>query len=165
MTALLMDIGNSRLKWGVLDDHAIRRTGHISQQKIREQRPLFCHSDPYNMVEFTFFKIVDFRSALNQSSLSNDIKGYSKIFQLTMKRLTKILGNFPYNMILHTAPLRRRKKKGYWETIEEDYHWHIEIMPRLTRVAGFEWGSGFYINPVPPEEACRYLKETNNVPA
>lgn len=37
MTALLMDIGNSRLKWGVLDDHAIRRTGHISQQKIREQ--------------------------------------------------------------------------------------------------------------------------------
>ena len=37
MTALLMDIGNSRLKWGVLDDHAIHRTGHISQQKIREQ--------------------------------------------------------------------------------------------------------------------------------
>ncbi len=37
MTALLLDIGNSRLKWGVLDDHAIRRTGHISQQKIREQ--------------------------------------------------------------------------------------------------------------------------------
>lgn len=37
MTALLMDIGNSRLKWGVLEDHAIRRTGHISQQKIREQ--------------------------------------------------------------------------------------------------------------------------------
>lgn len=37
MTALLMDIGNSRLKWGVLDDDAIRRTGHISQQDIREQ--------------------------------------------------------------------------------------------------------------------------------
>ena len=37
MTALLMDIGNSRLKWGVLDDQAIRRTGHISQQKIRDQ--------------------------------------------------------------------------------------------------------------------------------
>lgn len=37
MTALLLDIGNSRLKWGVLDEDGIRRTGHISQQKIREQ--------------------------------------------------------------------------------------------------------------------------------
>ena len=37
MTALLLDIGNSRLKWGVLDGHEIRRTGHISQQKIRER--------------------------------------------------------------------------------------------------------------------------------
>ena len=36
---------------------------------------------------------------------------------------------------------------------------HIEIMPRLTRVAGFEWGSGFYINPTPPEEAAKYLRD------
>ncbi|MCQ9206274.1 MAG: DUF4931 domain-containing protein [Omnitrophica bacterium] len=89
---------------------------------------------------------------------------YSKIFQLTMKKLVHTLGDFPYNIILHTAPCRR-KQKGYWETIEQDYHWHIEIMPRLTQVAGFEWGSGFYINPTPPEEACKYLKETNNVAA
>jgi len=93
----------------------------------------------------------------------SDIKSYSKIFQLTLKKLTNTLGDFPYNIILHTAPFRRRKKKGYWETIEEDYHWHVEIMPRLTQVAGFEWGSGFYINSVPPEDACKYLKETNGV--
>ena len=37
MTSLLLDIGNSRLKWGVLDDGAIRRTGHISQEAIRDQ--------------------------------------------------------------------------------------------------------------------------------
>ena len=48
---------------------------------------------------------------------------------------------------------------GHWKTIEEDYHWHIELIPRLTRVAGFEWGSGFYINPTPPEEAAKYLRE------
>ena len=94
-----------------------------------------------------------------------DIKAYSKIFQLTMEKLAKTLGNFPYNIVLHTAPFRRRKKKGYWETIQDDYHWHIEIMPRLTQVAGFEWGSGFYINPTPPEEACKYLKGTKNVSA
>ena len=38
-------------------------------------------------------------------------------------------------------------------------HWHLEIMPRLTRVEGFERGSGFYINPTPPEEAAKYLRE------
>lgn len=37
MSALLMDVGNSRIKWGVLDDGAIRRTGHISRQRITEQ--------------------------------------------------------------------------------------------------------------------------------
>ncbi|MCX5686087.1 MAG: galactose-1-phosphate uridylyltransferase, partial [Candidatus Omnitrophica bacterium] len=43
--------------------------------------------------------------------------------------------------------------------IERDYHWHFEILPILTRVAGFEWGSGFYINPLPPEDACKAVKE------
>jgi len=42
----------------------------------------------------------------------------------------------------------------------EHYHWHIEIIPRLTKMAGFEWGTGFYINPTPPEEATTYLRET-----
>jgi len=91
------------------------------------------------------------------SMTKDDIANFSKIFQTTMKMLAETLGNFPYNIILHTAPFRRRKRKGYWETIENDYHWHIEIMPRLTQVAGFEWGSGFYINPVAPESACNYL--------
>ena len=39
------------------------------------------------------------------------------------------------------------------------YHWHIEVMPALTQVAGFEWGSGFHINPVPPEEAAEFLRK------
>jgi len=39
--------------------------------------------------------------------------------------------------------------------------WHIEIFPRLTRVAGFEWGSGFYINPVPPEQAAAFLRDVD----
>jgi UDPglucose--hexose-1-phosphate uridylyltransferase len=39
------------------------------------------------------------------------------------------------------------------------YHWHFEIMPKLTKVAGFEWGTGFYINPTPPEEAAEYMRE------
>lgn len=75
-------------------------------------------------------------------------------------RLRKVIGDFPFNFVLHTAPFRRdAEKKHYWETIDRDYHWHFEILPILTRVAGFEWGSGFYINPLPPEDACKAVKE------
>ena len=38
------------------------------------------------------------------------------------------------------------------------YHWHLEILPKLARTAGFEWGTGFYINPTSPEEATRVLR-------
>ncbi|MFH1778819.1 MAG: DUF4931 domain-containing protein [Candidatus Omnitrophota bacterium] len=84
--------------------------------------------------------------------------GLAKVFKVVLQKLRKALSDPPYNFILHTAPFRT-PKAGYWRTIDEDFHWHIEIIPRLTRVAGFEWGSGFYINPTPPEEAARYLKE------
>jgi len=75
----------------------------------------------------------------------------AEIFSETLKRLEKSLGKAPYNFILHTAPIR--------EPEIPYYHWHFEIMPKLTLMAGFEWGSGFFINPTPPEDAAQYLKE------
>lgn len=81
------------------------------------------------------------------------------ILKKVMSKLKKVLNDPPYNYVLHTAPFRRQKA-GYWKTINEDFHWHIEIIPRLTRVAGFEWGSGFYLNPTSPEEAAKVLRET-----
>ena len=82
----------------------------------------------------------------------------ARMFKTVLGKLSKTLDDPPYNYILHTAPFRR-PRAGYWKTIQDDFHWHIEIMPRLTRVAGFEWGSGFYINPTAPEEAARFLRE------
>jgi UDPglucose--hexose-1-phosphate uridylyltransferase len=66
-----------------------------------------------------------------------------------LRRLNIALNNPPYNYILHSAPVRTPDL--------EYYHWHIEIMPKLTRVAGFEWGTGFYINPTSPEDAAEFL--------
>jgi UDPglucose--hexose-1-phosphate uridylyltransferase len=66
-------------------------------------------------------------------------------------KLARALGNPPYNFMLHTAPFADRGA--------QHYHWHVEIMPTLTRVAGFEWGSGFYINPTPPEDAAAFLRD------
>lgn len=88
-----------------------------------------------------------------------EIKDLSIVLKTVFFKLFKLLDDPPYNYMLHTAPFRHAKRPGYWHTIEEDYHWHIEVMPRITQVAGFEWGSGFYINPTPPEEAAKYLHE------
>jgi UDPglucose--hexose-1-phosphate uridylyltransferase len=76
-------------------------------------------------------------------------------------RIKKCLKDPPYNFLIHTIPnVQARHKHGSdWETIELDYHWHIEFIPRLTQVAGFEWGTGFYINPTAPEDAAKYLRD------
>jgi len=68
----------------------------------------------------------------------------------TLGRLNRALNRPPFNFVLHTSPVSDLEL--------EYYHWHIEILPKLTRVAGFEIGSGFYINPTPPEDAAQYLR-------
>lgn len=72
-----------------------------------------------------------------------------------LRKLDKVLERPAYNCVVHTAPLQ--------EASLPHYHWHIEIIPRLTKVAGFEWGTGFYVNPTPPEEAAQYLREVGLV--
>ena len=69
----------------------------------------------------------------------------------TLRRLDATLGHSALNYVLHSAPLH--------EMQSEQYHWHLEIMPKTTAVAGFEWGSGFYMNTVTPEDAARHLRD------
>jgi UDPglucose--hexose-1-phosphate uridylyltransferase len=75
----------------------------------------------------------------------------AQILSETLHRLHQVLNDPPYNYIIHTS--------SFSELENDHYHWHFEIMPKLTKVAGFEWGTGFYINPTPPEEAAQYLRE------
>ncbi|MFA6280882.1 MAG: DUF4931 domain-containing protein [Candidatus Omnitrophota bacterium] len=88
-----------------------------------------------------------------------NVGGLARVFKKVLLKIKVLLNDPPYNYVVHTAPFRR-SYPGYWATIEEDYHWHIEITPRLTKVAGFEWGSGFYICPTLPEETAKFLAET-----
>lgn len=76
----------------------------------------------------------------------------------TLLGLQIALDNPPYNLIMHSAPKPEAMRGG--ENIKRDYHWHIEIIPRITSMAGFEWGTGFHINPTLPEEAAEYLRQT-----
>ncbi len=89
--------------------------------------------------------------------------GFARALKRTLRRLKTLLGDPPFNFVLQNAPnpVPRPGKPDYWATLQYDYHWHLEIIPRLTQVAGFEWGTGFYINPMPPEDAARYLREAD----
>ena len=81
------------------------------------------------------------------------------ILKDVLLRVKNGLGDPAYNYLIQTAPFRRKHQDNKWRTIEEDYHWHIELVPRLARVAGFEKGSGFYICSIPPEETAEFLRE------
>ena len=81
----------------------------------------------------------------------NEIQSLAQIFSQTLKRMQRALNFPPYNFTLHTTPFN--------EANLSYYHWHFEIIPKLTKFAGFEWGSGFFINPTPPEEAAKFLRE------
>jgi UDPglucose--hexose-1-phosphate uridylyltransferase len=73
----------------------------------------------------------------------------------TLQHVLKLLGTLgdpAYNLVLHTAPLRER--------VDETFHWHWEIHPRLREIAGLELGTGLPVNPVSPEEAAAELLET-----
>jgi UDPglucose--hexose-1-phosphate uridylyltransferase len=81
----------------------------------------------------------------------DDFAQLANALKVLLSKLNVALDDPPYNFILHTTP--------FGEPDPPHYHWHLEIMPTLIQVAGFEWGSGFYINPTPPEEAARFLRE------
>lgn len=89
---------------------------------------------------------------------ADEVPALAALMQNVVQRITCGLGNPAYNYMLHTAPFR---------SLGAHFHWHIELFPRTTRVAGFEWGTGCYINPTPPEMAAAFLRdvEVHQVPA
>ncbi|HEV8614602.1 MAG TPA: galactose-1-phosphate uridylyltransferase [Methylomirabilota bacterium] len=90
------------------------------------------------------------RSAFEDSGVE-EIRGLAQILSDFLRRMNRVLKDPPYNFMLHTAPLH--------DGALEHFHWHLEVIPKLTKVAGFEWGSGFFINAMPPEDAAAALRE------
>ena len=76
------------------------------------------------------------------------------ILKRTVGALTSVVENLAFNLVLHTAPTEAATANG----VEVGSHWRFELLPRVAYLAGFEWGTGMYINHLAPEEAARRLR-------
>ncbi len=129
----------------------------VIQQEMSERERIVLQTDqmicfapfasrfPFEMWIFPKRHLSDF-----METPSEILKSAGEMLQRVLARMKSVLKDPSYNFLIHTSPLEAAP--------QQEYHWHIELMPRLTRIAGVEWGSGFYINPTPPEEAAKCLR-------
>src|SRR5438876_616748 len=129
----------------------------IIHQERRERRRVILERDGFIAIapfapRFPFeswILPIKHRSAFEELEVE-ETRNLAALLVEFFRRLSATLNEPPFNFMLHTAPLR--------ETGLEYFHWHLEVIPKLANVAGFEWGSGFFINPMPPETAAAALR-------
>jgi UDPglucose--hexose-1-phosphate uridylyltransferase len=81
----------------------------------------------------------------------DDAKELGRVIKRNLARIFSLLGNPDYNIVVHSAPVS--------EENEDYFHWHMRIIPRLTMMAGFEIGSGIFINTALPEETAAAIRD------
>ncbi len=128
----------------------------VEEEKLREERMVYENDHfvvlcPFaSRVPFEMWIIPKRHEPHFENLRKSEIDSLADALKISLGALREKVLDPPYNLMVHTAP---SDGKTY-----EYYHWHIEIMPRLTNIAGFEWGTGFYINPTPPELAAKILR-------
>jgi UDPglucose--hexose-1-phosphate uridylyltransferase len=130
----------------------IREETEANIRIVSENEDFICISPFASRFPFETWILPKIHSSVFDDLPKHEVVNLAMILRDINGRMKKTLENPPYNFVIHTSPCRTGKLPYY--------HWHIEMMPRLTKVAGFEWGTGFYINPTPPEEAAKFLRET-----
>jgi UDPglucose--hexose-1-phosphate uridylyltransferase len=129
----------------------------IIVQETKNRKRLICENNSFILIcpfapRFPFECWIVPRNHLSnfEDATAEQLKDLAAILKDCLMRLKKALNTPPYNYVIHTAPITVR---GI-----DFYHYHLEIIPVLTHIAGFEWGTGFYINPTGPEDSAAYLK-------
>jgi len=128
------------------------------RQEIQMDKRVVCQNDRFITImpfaprtPFEMWVLPKYHSSAFCRQNDEELLSLAEVFSETMKRLNGCIPGVQYNFVLHTEPLRAGGL--------EHFHFHFEIVPKLTSIAGFEWGSGFYINPMPPEEATTLMRE------
>jgi UDPglucose--hexose-1-phosphate uridylyltransferase len=86
-----------------------------------------------------------------EDAVPHEYASLARLLRELLRRVNAALDSPSYNLIFHTSP--------FSEDTTDFYHWHLELLPQLSKAAGFEWATGLYINPTSPEEAARVLRE------
>lgn len=124
----------------------------LLKERIVDENPQFVAIAPYaSRFPFEMCVLPKKHCAHFSDVQKNDVVQLGRLMKSVLQRMNAVLDYPAYNFIIHTSPLKSNRP--------EFYHWHIEIMPKLLLTAGFEWGTGFYINPIPPEKAAADLRD------
>lgn len=129
----------------------------IDQDQTERQLAVYEEADFLSIVPFasrfpfeTWVLPRDHQSSFD--AVSDDrLTSLARVLKITLGKIRAALNDPPYNFMVHTIPIHARE--------HDAFHWHIEIIPHLTRVAGFELGTGFYVNPTPAENAAEILRQ------
>jgi UDPglucose--hexose-1-phosphate uridylyltransferase len=136
------------------------------KQELSTEKRLICSNPDFLAIapfasRFTYeVWILPRKHSVDFENLSDEAcQNLAFLLKEILLRLKILLDDPPYNFILHSGPNRIKRRGEVWKTLNEDYHWHIEIMPRYMRIDGFEWGTGLYINATTPEQAAASLRK------
>lgn len=136
----------------------MREELRLGDRVILETRDFFAFSPFAPKFPFEFWILPKRHSCAFEETPAQELEDLGLMLTTMLRKMRRILRNPPYNYLIHTAP-NRVPRRNHWHTLGEDFHWHIEVMPRLLRTSGFEWGSGFYVLTTSPEDSARHLRE------
>lgn len=132
-----------------------------SAERIVDESDAFLSFVPfYSHLPFEIWIVPKKHNADFTKEDENIILALARSLKTTLSKIAKLLDDPRINYAIHTIPFLRTRE-GYWKTINEDYHWHLEIYPYLMGLTGFELGTGSYIQPLLPEVCAKLLRETS----
>jgi UDPglucose--hexose-1-phosphate uridylyltransferase len=128
----------------------IRQEASAGRRVIHENADVIAISPYAPRFPFETWLLPRSHGARFEEAPRQQYESLARMLKSVLVRMDRALESPSYNLIVHSSP--------FSEDVGAFYHWHVELIPKLTRTAGFEWGTGFYINPTSPEEAAEVLR-------
>ncbi|MEK7376950.1 MAG: galactose-1-phosphate uridylyltransferase [Candidatus Margulisiibacteriota bacterium] len=128
----------------------ISKEKEVSERIVLETDNFICFEPYAARSPFETYILPKNHQACFKDISKDESKEFAYIARNTLIKIHKSLNNPDYNYLISSSPPQ--------EANEEYYHWHMKIVPKVSAVAGFELGSGIFINTVIPEEAAKFLK-------
>lgn len=142
----------------------------IIDQEVRDRKRIVCENERFiafapfaSRFDFEVWIMPRYHQHDFRTISDEDLRLFMLLKQKVALRLKLALDDPPYNMVLQSAPNAESEapRPTHWATLKHDWHWHVEITPRLSISQGFEWVTGFFINTTPPEQAAGILRDIN----